>query len=397
MKLALNFLKRDPVLVIASILALISCFIVPPDSQYATYTHTDTIFQLISLMIVIQGLQRIGIFRIIGAKLLKRVHTPRGLALTFVSLTFFSAMFITNDVALVTFVPFALGVLVMAEMEDKAVVTVILMTLGANMGSMLTPIGNAHNLYLKALSEYSTLKFLGIMGPYSAVAAVLLIIAIFVFYSGKTLESFDSMTADEIERRVLAPSKDRHQPDEIRIMNYGSGYGGWRTWAYAELFVICLLGVGKIIPLWLMLVIVVVAVLFIDRRVFPRVDWALPITFCMFFIFIGNMRRVYAFYFLAAHFVSQAPLLCGVLFSQAISNVPTTVLLSGFSHDWIPLIIGTNLGGMGTLIASMASLVSYKAVVNHYPAQKGKYVKIYSAFNVVFLLILVPLALFITR
>lgn len=154
-----NVAKNETILVVAAILALISCFVVPPDDEYTMYIHASTISQLICLMIVVCGFQRIGIFRIIGSRLLQRTSTMRGLVLTLVALTFFSAMLITNDVALVTFVPFAIAVLIMAGQEDKTILVATLMTIGANVGSMLTPVGNAHNLYLKALTEMSTKRF----------------------------------------------------------------------------------------------------------------------------------------------------------------------------------------------------------------------------------------------
>ena len=155
-RLVVKVLKNETILVVASILALISCFIVPPDKEYAGYIHASTISQLICLMLVVCGFQRIGVFRIIGSRLLHHVKTARGLVLTLIALPFFSGMLITNDVALVTFVPFAIAVLTMAHMEEHAVLVGTLMTIGANVGSMLTPIGNAHNLYLKALTGMPT-------------------------------------------------------------------------------------------------------------------------------------------------------------------------------------------------------------------------------------------------
>ena len=170
-RLVVKVLKNETILVVASILALISCFIVPPDKEYAGYIHASTISQLICLMLVVCGFQRIGVFRIIGSRLLHHVKTARGLVLTLIALPFFSGMLITNDVALVTFVPFAIAVLTMAHMEEHAVLVGTLMTIGANVGSMLTPIGNAHNLYLKALTGMPTSEMIGIMAPYSATAA----------------------------------------------------------------------------------------------------------------------------------------------------------------------------------------------------------------------------------
>ncbi|EFG26958.1 transporter [Scardovia inopinata] len=384
----LQTLRRETILVIASILAIISCFIVPPDAQYTSYSHTHTVAQLVCLMLVVTGLQRIGVFRIIGAKMLSHARTPRFLVLIFISLTFFSSMFITNDVALVTFVPFAIAVLIMAKMEDRTVFVVTLMTLGANLGSMLTPIGNAHNLYLKAKTGMPIADFMLIMLPYSFLAALLLIIATCIFFTDKPIPGFEGLDAATIERNILAPDAKTPAPDEIRITGYGAGYGGWRLYVYIALFIICILAVGGIMPMWGMIAICLVAFLFCDRRAFIHVDWGLPLTFIAFFIFIGNMKRVPEFYTLAANLVQIDPLDVAVGSSQLISNVPTTLLLANFSSAWKPLIIGTNLGGLGTLIASMASLVSFKAVTSRYPHLKGKYLAVYTATNLIFLAIL---------
>ena len=388
----LNLVKCETILIVAAILAIISCFFVPPDSQYWGYIHVNTISQLVCLMMVVCGFQRIGVFRAIGARLLRHVRTERGLVLVLMSLTFFSAMWITNDVALVTFVPFALSVLVMANAEKQSILVITLMTIGANVGSMLTPIGNAHNLYLKALTHMSTKDFLKIMAPYTVTAAVLMVAFAFVFFKSRKVDQFAGLHGDDIEQSVLAPSHGHPQPDEIRVMGYGMSFTRWRVVVYSLLFVVCLCGVGGWIPDWLMLVIMVVAFLLCDRHVFRVLDWALPLTFIMFFIFIGNMRRVPGFSDLAQMWVGSHPMEVSVVSSQFISNVPTTILLSGFCDQWKMLIIGTNLGGMGTLIASMASLISYKGITHQYPEHRGRYLLTYTIVNVFFLAVLMSLA-----
>ncbi|RSX54826.1 citrate transporter [Bifidobacterium dolichotidis] len=390
-----NALKNDTILVVATVLALISCFFVPPDGQYWSYVHISTIAQLCCLMLVVVGLQRIGVFRIIASKLLRRVGTARGLVLTLLALTFFSAMFITNDVALVTFVPFAIAVMMMAHMESKTVFVCALMTVAANCGSMLTPIGNAHNLYLKALTGMSTWRFLEIMAPYTGLAAALLIAISIIVFGGKPVSEFHDLDSDSIEKGVLAPSDQKVQPDEIRVTGYGAAHGGWRSWVYLALFIVCILTVSDLLPLWVMVVVTFGTFLFTDRRAIRHVDWGLPLTFIMFFIFIGNMKRIPEFTAIAQEFVGQHPLGVAVIFSQFISNVPTTLLLSGFCDKWVPLIIGTNLGGMGTLIASMASLITYKYVTKSYPNKKGRYLGVYTAVSFSFLFVLFLLAVFI--
>ena len=213
----LTFLRSETILIVATLLAIISCFIVPPDGQYGGYVHVSTISQLVCLMLVVVGFQRIGVFRIIGSSLLHRVHTARGVVLTFIALTFISAMFITNDVALLTFVPFALAVLVMAHMEDKAIIVCALMTVAANTGSMLTPVGNAHNLYFKAFTGMSTGHFLRIMAPYSILAAVLLVVVTCVVFRGRRIAEFDGMDSKRCARPGPdAPPARRDQGDRLR-------------------------------------------------------------------------------------------------------------------------------------------------------------------------------------
>lgn len=385
----IGLLKNETVLVVAAVIALVSCILIPPDRQYLGYIHVNTLTQLGSLMMVVCGFQRIGVFHAIGASLLSRVRSVRGLALVLVSLPFFSSMFITNDVALVTFVPFAIAVVIMAGLENHALLIVTLMTLGANVGSMLTPIGNAHNLYLKARSEMPTGEFLLLMAPYALVAALMLFLCCWFAFRNQHLSKFEGMDPQEIRRSVLAPRNAGIQP-QVKEMQQSSG---WRIVIYLLLFLVCLLGVAKLIPQWAMVLIVAMTLLICDRRVFLHVDWGLLLTFVAFFVFIGNARRIPQFYNLVSGLVNIHPLITSVLCSQVISNVPTALLVSGFSTAWRPIILGTNLGGLGTLVASMASLISYKAVVKQYPDKKGNYLKVYTSFNLLFLVVLVGMAL----
>ena len=391
-KKLISFFQKDAVLTVSFFLAVLSCFFCPPGPQYLGYLDFHTLILLFCLMLIVAGLRECGVFDWLGTSLHRHVNSERMVALLLISLCFFCSMLITNDVALVTFIPFAIAVLTMAHMEEHAVLVGTLMTVGANVGSMLTPIGNAHNLYLKALTGMPSAEMIGIMAPYSVAAAVLLVIIVCVVFGKKPVSEFSSIDGSGIEQNVLAPNSDQPQPDEIRVTGYGAGYGGWRTIVYCALFIVCLLAVSDFIPLWAMCVIVVVAFLFCDRRVFRNIDWGLPLTFCMFFIFIGNMKRVPEFYELAASLVGAHPLEVSVVSSQFISNVPTTLLLSGFCDQWRELIIGTNLGGLGTLIASMASLIGYKNVTRAYPDKKGCYLAVYTAVNVLFVIVLVGLS-----
>ncbi|RBP98237.1 anion transporter [Bifidobacterium aemilianum] len=388
----LTLCEGQTVLIAASLLAVVSIFIVTPDRQYLDYVHTNTIGQLVCLMLVVCGFQRIGLFHVIGSRLLNHVSNERGLVLALTSLPFISAMFITNDVALVTFIPFAMAVLVMAHMEERVVLVTALMTIAANTGSMLTPIGNAHNLYLKALSGMSTLGFLRLMAPYTIASALLLVLAIGIAFKHRTITNLSDGDGGPIEKAELASDSAVAKPESIELGSYGAGCVGWRSLVYSLLFVLCLLTVGGLVPIWFMCLVVFGAFLVCDRKAFTQVDWALPLTFIMFFIFIGNMKRVPEFYNLAVALVGQHPLEVSVLSSQFISNVPTTILLSGFCSDWDLLIIGADIGGLGTLIASMASLITYKGVSRAYPQYRKSYLLVYTAVCLVFIAVLLGLS-----
>lgn len=362
-----SFLKKEIVLTVSCILAIISCLIIKPDALYFSYVDTHTILILFCLMAVMAGLQDIGLFQYIGESLLKKFHNERGIVLILVFLCFVSSMFITNDVALITFVPLALLILKMASMETSLCFIVTLMTIAANLGSMMTPIGNPQNLYLYSVSGMPLGKFLMLMLPYTLAAGILLLICIgFRFRS--TQVSFE---IPENESRL----------NRSRIVYY------------LVLFGICLLAVAKICPIWLLFLIILAAVVKDNWKLLKKIDYSLLATFVFFFIFIGNMGRFSIFRDFLSSILDGHEMLVAILSSQVISNVPAALLLSGFSSEWAELIVGTNLGGLGTLIASMASLISYKQVAQNYPDQKGKYFGIFTVCNVVFLIVLFGLAM----
>ena len=356
------FLKKEIVLTISGILAICSCFLVRPDSAYAGYIDWHTILILFCLMAVMSGFKDIGLFQYTGETLLKKIKSERGVVCVLVFLCFISSMFITNDVALITFVPLALLILNMAKMTTSLCYIMTLMTIAANLGSMLTPIGNPQNLYLYSTSGLSLGSFLMLMLPYTIIAAILLLLCIFVRFKGNNVpvELSNNTNAMNIKRIVY----------------------------YAVLFVICLLAVAKICPIGLLFGIVLIAVVIDNRKLLLQIDYSLLLTFIFFFIFIGNMGRFPAFRDFLAGILEGRVTLVAVLSSQVISNVPAALLLSGFTNDWNSLIIGTNLGGLGTLIASMASLISYKQLAQNHPEVKGKYMAVFTVGNILFLVIL---------
>lgn len=368
-----NWCKKEAVLTIAMMLAVISAFFVRPDKEYIGYIDFRTLAILFCLMAVMAGLQQIGLFQYVAEKLLKRVKHIRGIVCILVMLCFFSSMLITNDVALITFVPFTFIVLKMTlgDCAEKLIVPVVVMqTIAANLGSMLTPIGNPQNLYLYGKADMSFAKFMGFMLPCTLISFVLLALwCLFFKYKGKkvvdvSLEGNDSLTSYKMQLVV-----------------------------YGILFLVCLLTVAHIVPYGITLFVVLVVVFFLDKTVLGKVDYALLFTFVGFFIFIGNMGRVPAFNAFIKEMIDGNEILTSVIASQFMSNVPAALLLSGFTNQYNLLILGTNLGGLGTMIASMASLISFKYIGKEYKHLRGKYLGYFTIANASFLLVLLFYAL----
>lgn len=362
-----HFLKNDTVLAISGVLAVISCVLVPPDAGYAGYINLHTILTLFCLMAVMAGMQSLGLFQMIGEGLLRKISSARGLVLVLVFLCFASSMFITNDVALITFVPLAILVLKMAKLEASMCFTITFMTIAANLGSMLTPIGNPQNLYLYSISGMSIGSFLLLMLPYTLLAALLLIVGILFKCKNSS---------------VTVSLKEEREPLNRTKLIY-----------YFILFVLCLGCVAGFLSVKVLFVIVVIAVFIENKKLLLKVDYSLLATFICFFIFIGNMGRFPAFRDFIIGILEGHERLVSIGISQVISNVPAALLLSGFTSKWNELIIGTNLGGLGTLIASMASLISYKQVAQNYPESKMKYLITFTIWNIVFLAVMVPVSM----
>ena len=372
-----DFIKKEVVLVVAVVLAVVSMCIVPPDKEYIAYIDFSTLSILFSLMAVMAGLQTAGVFREIAERLLGKVQKVWQLVLILVMLCFFFSMLITNDVALITFVPFTFIILELlgSETESKLIIpVVVLQTIAANLGSMLTPIGNPQNLYLYGQAGMGVGEFMRILLPYTVVSFLLLLVLCLYFgkksgtgADSKAMGKFQSMTAQ----------------------THLTG-GKWDIPRYLALFVVCLLTVAKVkwCPYWVTLLIVVVTLVLFDRKLFAKIDYSLLFTFVGFFVFIGNMGRIPAFREFLQGIIAGNEVLTAVISSQVISNVPAALLLSGFTDNYEALILGTNLGGLGTLIASMASLISYKYIVKENRCGKGAYFGFFTVANVVFLIVL---------
>ena len=373
----IHFLKQETVLVVATMLAIASAFLVKPSAAYLSYIDWHVLGILLSLMIIMAGLQRTGLFDAIGSKLLAKTKDTRQLAFILVFLCFFFSMLITNDVALFTFVPFAIIMLRKCRQEKMMIPVIALQTIAANLGSMLTPIGNPQNLYLYNLAGMGMGEFIGVMLPYSIISGLLLAVAILICCKKETIaEVLLEKEAEETEKDALKRGRN--------FIN---------NTVYITLFALSLLVVAHVLEFEVVLLLTLLLAYNIDRPVLKQVDYCLLLTFIAFFIFTGNMGNISAVKETLQQLVAGRELLIGIVSSQAISNVPAALLLSGFTNDYRELLIGVNIGGLGTLIASMASLISYKLFAKEYNDQKGRYFKWFTISNIIFLVVLVVAAI----
>ena len=332
--------KNDTILVVSFFLAVISCFFVHPDAAYADYINVRVLAILFALMLVVQAFVRIGCFSFVTQKLIGAIKSEKLLSLLLVYLSLFSSMLITNDVALVTLIPFAIMVLSAFHDARRMKYTLILMTAAANLGSMLTPIGNPQNLYLYTEFGFTAGSFIRLMLPYFA--ASLVMITVFVFILNKTDKTADTAVTEAVPT-----------PDVKRVL------------LYLSLFITCILTVAGTLNYLAMLGIIISVMILADRKAFLDVDYSLLFTFTFFFILIGNLGRIDLIRETLSNIVGGHEVMTAVISSQAISNVPAAMLLSPFTKNASALVVGVNLGGLGTLIASMASLITYKFYAKH--------------------------------
>lgn len=363
----LERIKKDPVLFISGILAVVSCFFVHPDMEYAGYVDFRVLAILFCMMLVVSELVLLGVFDKLTNKLLSKVHSSRMVSLILVWLAFFMGMILTNDVTLVTLVPFAIALMKSFDDRKTLTFTLILMTVATNLGSMQTPIGNPQNIFLFTHYQMEIGPFMLLLLPYSLCSLILVTIAVFVLCKDMKIQH----TNDKEEKKIPA----------VKVS------------VCIVLFILSLLVVLRVIHFLIALGVIVVVMLIMDRKAFKGVDYTLLITFVFFFVFVGNMGRIEAVYNVISGIVEKSPALTAIVSSQVISNVPAALLLSAFTQNSEALVIGTNLGGLGTLIASMASLITYKfhAALPKAKDKSVSYIGAFTVVNVIFLAVLLGL------
>lgn len=360
----IEFLKNETLLVVAGMLAIITSFISTPDIKCIDFKVLALLF---NLMIVVAGLKKAKFLDNVAVQILKKCTDCRSIFFTFVLLTFIFSMFVTNDVALITFVPLTLIAGKKAKVNTLKII--VFETLAANLGSTLTPMGNPQNLYLYSHFNISPIEFFKITFPVSLISLCFLIVFII----------------KENKNKLNVNLK------EIKITNKNSVY------IFLGLFFIILLSVFHIIDYKIAFAITLITVLLNDRKLFMDVDYTLILTFIAFFIFIGNVSswNIIKDFMESILNSGKNTFLSGVFCSQVISNVPATMLISPFTDFYKELLLGVDVGGLGTLIASLASVISYKLFVKEYPEESKKYLKSFIIYNVLGLAVLVPFVYFV--
>ena len=361
------FFKKETILCISGVLAFGSAFLIPPDAKYMEYCDIRVLVLLFCLMAVMGGFQQLGVFDRMANLLLARARRMRQLATTLVMLCFFSAMFVTNDVALITFVPFTIMLLERANLQEKMIPFIVMQTIAANLGSMLTPVGNPQNLFLYTISGMEIGEFFAVTVPYVGVSYFLLYV--YCYFQGK-----QPLVTEKQEPKKNWSAKDK----------------GFLA-ALGILFLFCLLAVFHVASHWIVLLFILLWFLFFQKGILKGLDYNLLLTFVFFFILIGNLGRISMIRETLQHLLLGREVLVSFLASQCISNVPAAVLLSEFTDRYDLLIAGVNIGGLGTLIASMASLISYKYFAQVPGAKKGKYMLYFTLWNIIFAVILLVL------
>lgn len=362
-----TFIRKNPVLTIAFFAALITTFFVPVDSEYINYFDFKTLTCLFCVLAVVCALKNINFFYVLARKIVELFRNARLCILSLVYITFIGSMLIANDMALLTFLPLGYYVLHTTHKEKYMAFTFIMQNISANLGGMLTPFGNPQNLYLYSKFNIPTGEFVLIMLPPFLLSIALITLCCIVFV----------------------------KPESLRLSNKKIYLSHRRTGAYLLLFALSILIVFRGIPYWVGLLIIPAAIGILDYKALKSVDYGLLFTFVFFFVFSGNMSRIEAVRELFSALLEKSTLLVSTASCQVISNVPTAILLSQFTDNYRELLVGVNIGGVGTLISSLASLITFREYNRVSPGKTLKYIAEFSAFNFAFLIILTSFMMFL--
>ncbi len=361
------FLKKNAIAVIAFFAALITSIFVPIDRQYLDYFDYKTLSCLFCVLAVVCALKNIKFFYILAKKIVRLFKNTRACILALVYVTFIGSMLIANDMALLTFLPLGYFVLSSSNKKQYMAFTFIMQNIAANLGGMLTPFGNPQNLYLYSYFKIPNLEFMKIMALPFIFAILLITLCCLIFVKKENIEIEDDDVKLNKKKAVL----------------------------YLVLFAISILIVFRGIPYVVGLIVIPLVLLMVDRKALKQVDYGLLLTFVFFFIFSGNMARIEAVRAFFSKLLQWNTLLISILSCQVISNVPSAILLSQFTNNYVDLLLGVNIGGVGTIISSLASLITLKEYLSHNPEKSMYYMGRFSIFNLLFLVALTGFALLI--
>ncbi len=361
------FCKKNFVLVIAIILAIITCFFVPFDKEYLGYFDLKTLACLFCTLAVVSAFRNIRFFSWLADIIIRKFKNTRNAIAALIFITYFGSMIMANDMALITFLPLGYFVLSSCNKKEYYAFTFIMQNIAANLGGMLTPFGNPQNLYIYSFFNIQFLEFIKIMVVPFAVALLLIICS--CFFVKKEPISVEYSTINEPKP--------------------------WRVVAYSILFICSILIVFGVFPYYYGLIIVILGLLLTDYKSFFGVDYCLLLTFTAFFIFSGNMARIDAVKNLFETLLSKSVLVFSTISCQFISNVPSAILLSRFTDDYANLLVGVNIGGLGTPIASLASLITLNFYRKVNPGHTAKYLGLFLGINYLFLIILLIVSIFV--
>ncbi|MBQ2686498.1 MAG: citrate transporter [Clostridia bacterium] len=356
-----KFIRSNAVLCIAAVLAVFTALIVPPDKDYLGYFDLKTLSCLFATLAVICALKNIKFFTIIACKIVSKAGNVRALALALVYITFIGSMFIANDMALITFLPLGYIALCSTGKEKYMAHLFITQNIAANLGGMLTPFGNPQNLFIFTKFSVPTLEFMSIMAPPFIVSILLFTLSCIILPKEK-LDIID-------DESVKLPKK--------------------RTAFYLILFALTVVMVFRVLPYYVCLPIILIAILISDRSALKKVDYALLFTFVFFFIIAGNISRIDLVSEFFSSLLEKSTFLTSVFSCQIISNVPSAILLSEFTENYKELLLGVNIGGAGTLISSLASLITFKEYTSHVKGKTLSYLVRFTVMNFAFLAVLV--------
>lgn len=360
MKTVKLFIKQNTVTCIAFLAAVFTCIIVPPDKEYLGYFDFKTLSCLFCVLAVVCALKNVNFFYMLARKIVQLFRNARMSVLALVYITFIGSMLIANDMALMTFLPLGYLVVKKTGKEQYMAFLFVMQNIAANLGGMLTPFGNPQNLYLYTKFQIPNLEFMKIMAPPFVIAVLLITICCIAFVKPEPLELDD-------KEFVVEPVK---------------------TVIYLLLFALSIAIVFRGIPYWIGLIIIPIVLMIMDREALKMVDYGLLFTFVFFFIFSGNLARISLVKEIFSSLLGTSTLLVSVLSCQFISNVPSAILLSQFTDNYAELLLGVNIGGVGTLIASLASLITFREYTTHNPEKTRYYIKVFTIFNMAFLIIL---------